>query len=120
MSLSCDCGTGYDPDFHSYAYNPPDKLKPMEWKQRRSRCQSCAGFINTGEECAKYTRFRSPLNDIEERIHGDEVRLSTWYECEECFDLREALEELGYCVELGDYMKDLIAEYNDLRKGEAA
>jgi len=68
----------------------------------------------------RFERFRSPNNDIEERIHGDEVPLADWYMCEECGGLFFNFVELGFCISLGDNMFDLLEEYKDLKADKEA
>lgn len=118
MSLSCECD--FDVDLYGYAWfwTESSKPKPMKWRARRAKCASCWGMINTGDECVEYYRYKKADEDsIAYRIVGEDIPLASYFECEECNDLREALEELGYCVDLGDYMKDLVAEHNEIRQG---
>ena len=111
--LSCSCNTEYDPEFHSYAILH-DKITILN-TSRRKRCQSCNVLIDIGSECREFQRGRVARSEIEERIYGEEepsVPLANYYECEICSDLRENLESLGYCVNLGDHIPNLVAEHN--------
>jgi len=113
MGLSCACGD-YDWDIGSWYWTQGAEDSPMPDKPRRSRCASCNTFINAGDVCSRYDRHLVLDEDsIAGRIHGESKPLASWYECEACYGVRGALEELGYCVNLGDSMKDLVAEYNE-------
>ena len=117
MSLSCSCDVDFDPYHVAWFWEDCSQPKPMKWRARRAKCASCKGMINTGAECVEYYRYKKADEDsIAYRIVGEDIPLASYFECEECNDLREALEELGYCVNLGDYMKDLIDEYNEARE----
>jgi len=114
MSLSCDCGMGdYD-----YYYIPPSDYSTLSTR-RRQRCCSCGSLISVGATVAEYGRYRSPYNDIEERIYGDEVPLASKYHCEECADVFFSLQELGFCLTLGDSVKDLLEQYQEYVKEQA-
>lgn len=107
MGLSCSCGD-YDGD--GWYYYGLSDYKPLRTKTRR-RCCSCKQPIAIGALCTEVPRFRSPADDIEERIHGDEVPMASKWMCEECSDIFLSLEELGYCVSINDDMHDLLEEY---------
>lgn len=111
MPLSCSCD--YD-DFDWY-YNHPDDYKIMQALNRRKRCKSCGELISAGEQVAEFECGRPPMNDIEERIYGDDymsVPLATKYFCEKCSDLYFNFQELGFeCAGLGDNMQDLLRDY---------
>lgn len=111
MSLSCasyaDGGDGdwwWESNFNLYALDT----------KRGRKCCSCGTPIKVGEQCAIVHRSRSPKNDIEERIHDDQVPMATWYLCETCDDLAVSLDELGFCFSLGDQsIADQIREYRE-------
>lgn len=116
MTLSCSCDWD-GPEPGQWYWDGYSKQQPMPERTRRTRCCSCSGLINTGDIAVEFYRHKCiEVDSIEHQIHGDSKPLASWYECEECNDLRAALEDLGYCVNLGDYMRDLIDEYNDMRK----
>jgi len=107
MSLSCECGD----DYETY-YSRPNSYTTLQ-TNRRKRCVSCKKLIDINSVCVKFPSYRSPRDDIEENIYGDEVPIASPYMCEECGDLYFSLTELGFCINLGDGMRDLVWEYND-------
>ncbi len=112
MSLSCGC---YDWDGNGWYYRDPTETTLQTSK--RKRCCSCQGLIDIGATVVKFPRYRSPNSDIEESIHGDEVKIADWYMCEECGDLYWSLEELGYCIYLGnDSMQELVEQHNNIQR----
>jgi len=106
--LTCSCGD----DFEWY-YFGPDDYKSLATK-RAKRCCSCGSLVRVGELCTSFDRYRGANDDIEQRIHGDEVHLAAWYMCERCSDLYFSLEELGFCINLGSDMRDLVHEYAEM------
>ena len=98
MSIACHCD--YDGD--GWWYLPPRDYATMPALPRRKRCCSCRALIEPGATVANVSRARSPRSDIEEDIYGDEVPLANWWLCEACADVYFSLEELGYCIMLGD------------------
>lgn len=109
MSLSCAC----DYDGEGWSYLGPDGYTVFDLK-RRKRCCSCRQLIEHNAIAVRFERLRSPVTDIEEKICGTDVYLADWWMCERCGDLYFSLEELGYCVAIGDQsMLELVAEYAD-------
>jgi hypothetical protein len=111
MGLSCECGIG-DGDYAWY-YSPKKEQTPLTTSKRR-RCQSCNCLIDVGSLCLEFERWKEICD-----TYGDPLRdeyLASHYECEECSDLRENLEELGFCVDLGDNIRDLTKEYAKMNK----
>jgi len=108
MGLSCECDT--DGDFAWY-FESPSGYTILE-ESKRKRCESCFKLINIGDVCASFTRYRTPRSDIEENIHGDFVYLADQYLCEKCADTFFSLEDLGFCVTLGESMQELLKEYH--------
>jgi len=104
--LSCSCDAGDS----SWYYVPPNDFSTLTTKQRR-RCCSCKKPIDVGSVCARFDRYRSPLNDIEERICGDEICLASKYMCEWCGEMYFNLDAIGYCHWLGDSIPDSMEEY---------
>ena len=112
MGLSCECPCGDEYDAVWY-YNEPGDYSKLP-KGRRKRCCSCRTLINIGANVTKFSRWRESKPDsIEEEILGEGavIKLANWYQCEKCSDLYFSLEELGFCIEPGDDMRDLIKEY---------
>jgi len=107
--LSCSC----DIDSCEWYYHPPDDFQTF-LSNRRKRCCSCKSMIKIGSLCTEFVRIRSPYNDIEERILGDEVKMASWYMCEWCSEMYFNLEALGYCHNLYDSMIETMRDYWDL------
>lgn len=106
--LYCHC-----PDIdHSWWYFMPEDYSTLKTSKRK-RCVSCKELINIGALCTKFECWRYPHSDIEEKIYDTEVPLAYKYMCEECSDIYFNLEELGFCVQLGDSMQELLQEYRD-------
>lgn len=105
MSISCGC----DFDGDGWWYEYLTDFSNLDTKRSR-KCCSCLGKIKPGETVMKFSRYRDPNSDIEERIYGDEINLAPWFMCEECGGMFMALEELNYCISLtfGEHMHELI------------
>lgn len=123
MSLTCNMDG--DGDFDWY-YDQPDDFIALDTKRGR-KCCSCGTHIKVGSQVLRYWCHRPPDNDIEERIYGDEVPMTTRYMCEPCGDLSLNLVELGYCAPPDDDMRKLVAEYaeqqafdRDYKRGQEA
>jgi hypothetical protein len=116
MSLSCNCDWDGDTEGLDWWWNDHSSLKPID-SVRRKRCCSCKELISHEDECLEFYRFRNARSYIEEEIYDDEgVPLASWYMCEGCSGMYLALEELGYCIQIGDSMRECVAEYNEMRK----
>ena len=96
----------------------PDFVQFMGTRNhRRLRCCSCKKQINLGAPCIQFSRFRYPLNELEAKIYGDwdrEIDLADWFLCEACGEIFLNLDAIGYCVNLGESMPDLLKEYHEL------
>ena len=108
--LSCSCNDDYEWDKW---YMPPSDFTKFNGA-RRKRCISCRELIDFNTDCIKFENYRSPTSDIEERIWGHEVQLADSYACEKCGEIFLNLEELGYCVNLGDNFIEALKEYWEL------
>lgn len=104
--LSCSC----DFDDGGWYYYPPSNFSTFNL-QRRKRCCSCGVLIDVGSQCVKFTRCRPPISDIDESINGSEVPLAPWYMCEWCGEMFFNLHSLGYCIVLGDDIKEKLEDY---------
>lgn len=94
-------------------YYPPDGYSVLETSKRK-RCCSCKDLIDIGSTVAKFPRMRYPQNEVELNIYGEdgEIFLANHYMCEECADLFFSLDELGFCVRIGDEsMRELTKQY---------
>lgn len=109
MPLSCYCDGDYD-----FWYYAPDDFSTLTTKRGR-RCYSCRTWVLPGATVAKFDCWRSPENNIEERIYGDEVPMPDRFMCEECAGLFFSLTDLGYCYELGESVRDLVREYAQMQ-----
>lgn len=117
MGLSCSCD--FEPDVGDWFWESNQKLKPMKKSPRRKRCCSCATLIDEGDNAVEFHRFKvNEDGSVVEAIHGEAKPLASWFECEGCTDLREALEEHGYCVNLGDFMAELVQEHHEMKQYE--
>jgi len=115
MSLSCSCD--FEPQECAWYWSGVSEFKLMGVSARRKKCCSCGDVINSNHEVIEFYRYRSTLNDIEERIYGDEKQLASHFMCEECGGLYLALDELGYgCLDISKPMKDYVIEYNEMRR----
>lgn len=108
MGLSCECGDDY-----AWYGAPEDEYRPLSTKRAR-RCMSCNELIHVGDLSIRFYCYRSAENDIEERIHGDEVPMANRYYCERCADLYWSLIELGFCMNLNDDMRENVKTYAEL------
>ena len=114
MSLSCSCDSEYD-----WYFDPPKDYTIFPLNGRRKRC-TCGILIEHGATCIKFRCWRTPKDDIEESIHGEEVPMADKWLCERCADLYFSFYELGYeCVQPGESMVDLAEEYADEKSYEA-
>lgn len=107
--LSCSC----DFDEDSWYYYIPCNFTVFN-KNRRKRCCSCGKLINQGDQCVVFNRYRASVTEVEERICGDEIRLADWFMCEWCSEMFFNLDALGYCMYLGDNMKENLEDYWDI------
>lgn len=105
VMLSCSCDGDYE-----WFYSPPKDFTKSP-VGRRKRCTSCGKLINIRDDCLKFYCYRSPRSDFEERFHGDEVPMADQFMCESCGEIFLNLEAIGYCIGLGDNMKELLRDY---------
>ncbi|MHB0888082.1 hypothetical protein [Acidithiobacillus sp.] len=114
MGISYACELD-DPDWY---YEVDDRPRALDTKRSR-KCVSCKIRIAIGDTVYRIIRWRRPFNDLEERIHGDEVSMSTWYFCPECAAIYQALDKVmdkvNACVDLGhDDLRDALQEFNEM------
>lgn len=111
MSLTCSCSD----DYEWYYFSPKD-YSTLDTKYRR-KCYSCGQVIELGAIVLRFRRWRHPGDEVEERIYGygdGEVPMPDKYMCEECGDIFYSLEDLGFCINLGDSMYNLLQEYHEV------
>lgn len=117
MPLTCDCDSGNS----DWYYHGPEGYSTLDTKRGR-KCCSCGKRIVVGETVVAFSRFRpsNELHRVEQDIYGDEVPLTDWHMCEQCGDLFFSLEALGFCLYLGESMRDLAREYAEIYGKKAA
>lgn len=108
------CSSVYDDDSgDGWYYYPPHDFSTFRRKKRK-RCCSCGQFIEIGAQSVSFDRYRSSRSDIEERIYGDEVSLADFFMCESCGEIYFNLSSIGYEIQLGDNMLNLLLEYQKM------
>lgn len=100
MPLSCDCS-----DDHDWYYSSPDDYTTLDTK-RRKRCVSCCEFIELKSICLKFYCYSIDEDSVEKP-------LEYLYMCETCGDLFYSLEDLGFCLNMGEDMRELVKDYHD-------
>ncbi len=111
MPLTCECPDEFD---YTYFIDFAEDYETLD--TLRSRRCSCGKVIKMGDTCTEHRKWRNPLSDVEERIYGSDdaqVPLASKYLCEECSDLFFSMHELGFCVNGGENMKELLSEYHE-------
>jgi hypothetical protein len=117
MSLTCDCDYGEAEWF----YDDTKEVAPLNTKRMR-RCHSCKDRIAVGDECKPFPRWRvvSDYRDPEVivRLYGEhgEMPLATWYLCDRCAGLYEALDSLGFCNLLEHNLIEMCREYGQMQR----
>lgn len=106
--LSCECN---DIDDDGWWYYRPQDYSVMPFKAHSVKCCSCGEVIKPFSLVTMLHRYRSPVNEIELNIEGDEVQLATWYQCEQCSDYYFNLDALGFCLYAGDDMREHMESY---------
>ena len=101
MSLTCECFDDYE-----WFYIAPDDYSLLETKRRR-RCESCKQLIDLNTLCLEFECYYTNEN-------GDEIYTADKYMCERCGDLFYSLDALGFCLSLGDDMRELVREYGEV------
>ena len=103
MPLSCSCVYEDDYDYH---YLPPTDY---DTAAGALKCTSCQQSIPVGATIATFELVTYDDNGDEE--YGEDEHM-----CEVCSDLYFSLEELGFCITLGDDMRELVEEYAEMAK----
>ncbi|CAK0780928.1 hypothetical protein CCP4SC76_7640012 [Gammaproteobacteria bacterium] len=110
VSLTCSCD---ELDGVGWCYEPEEYYSELKTKRGRPCC-SCGKPIKVGDTVVRFGRERGVRSDLEERIHGDMVPLAPYFMCEVCGDLYYSLDDLGFCVNPRDNMRELVREYAEL------
>ena len=111
--LSCSCLEDYDGDPGSWWYYPPEDFVKFSEKKRK-RCKSCNKLIDIGSDCLEFKRERSSYTEIEQRIKGDEISISTYFMCASCGEIYLNLSAVGYCLSPVDGMPECLNEYQKI------
>lgn len=96
MGLSCECLGDYD-----YFYACDDEFKKAESKHI---CYSCKAEINYGDLCLGFDTY-----EVDE--DGNDFNNEYEYYCETCGEIFLNLDELGFCLNFEDNMRDMLDEY---------
>ena len=99
MSLSCECNE----DYYDYWYRV-DKIfiKADDGLQ----CYSCKQSIKKGSDIIRFLTYEYDEN-------GDEINEKYEYHCAECGEIFLNLDELGFCIDFEDNMKQLFEQYKN-------
>lgn len=114
MTLTCSCGD----DDYEWQHDGGRPVAPLATKRMR-RCCSCKDRIAVGDDAKEFVRWRNPGYDtVEERIYGEggEVPMASWWMCDRCAGLYESLDGLGFCLVLGEDMREVAREYADMQR----
>ncbi len=115
MGLTCECSTDGD-----WYYTDVEDI--ILKTNKRKRCTSCNTLIELNTIAVKFYCYRNPITEVEEKIYGEdgEIEIASQYMCESCGDLYWSLDELGFCINLNENMKDLVEEYAELYGKQSA
>ena len=83
---------------------------------RSKRCCSCKILINPGKTCIELSRFRWPKSEIEIKIFGEgsELKIASWYLCEQCGEHFLNLTSIGFCYRAGENIMEMLKEYQEM------
>lgn len=114
MGLSCEC---WDGDLGDYVwwYEDAGEFTTLETKRRRA-CISCESQIPVGSTVLPFITYRHPtLFELNRSIYSEEeaVPKGKKYLCEACGDLFLSLSDLGFCVNPGESMAQLLHDYHE-------
>jgi len=110
--LSCSCPE-WEGGPGTWSFYAPEYFIPFV-AARRKRCCSCRNLIDIGADCLEFPRVRAAYTEIEERISGEEIEMSSLFMCEKCGENYLNLEAVGYCFAPTDDMRDCLKEYHEL------
>lgn len=112
---ACGCHYDFDPsDVDDWWEYTDDNFKIFPHDRRRVRCKECGRFIDHGEECFEFRRFRHAKGPVEEKIHDDNpISMASWFHCMECAGLFLSLAEYGYCVQPDDVHEVLCEHWEE-------
>ena len=115
MSLSCSCQEWEGDGWAFWLMN--EEFEPFVGK-RKKQCCSCGTDIVHLQPCLTFCRGRGPRNSVEEKIYGDPsdpcVPLAPYHMCEKCGETYLNLVNVGFCVDITDYMQHDLEDYHEL------
>lgn len=125
MSLSCSCsewdGEGWYYVLAEKTISPGDSKTPREIEyffplatKRSRRCCSCSAIIKPGDLSLVFKRWRGSTQFEYDRLGWEEVKIAPWFMCESCGEIYLNLEAVGYCVNIDDYMPNLLEEHREV------
>ena len=111
MGLSCDYD--FDPEPGMVCWHWPGGFSVFD-RKRATKCCSCGEKI-TGGNVLRFSRYKVPEYEIEERIYGDcgedGPRRAPWFMCVDCGNIALFLLSFNYSFYLEDNMRDLAKEH---------
>lgn len=113
--LTCGCEDFCPEPGDTYIHSISD-YKPAQFTGYRKRCKNCRTQIDKLALCVEVHRVKVPDTDVECAIYGEEGEIprASWWLCESCADIFFSLEELGYCVPIGE-IKATLKEYQQYK-----
>ena len=131
MSLSCSCNE-WDGDGWYWVLaektiargdgNVPREVEyffPLE-SARAKRCCSCGEKIHPGALALRFNRWRGATAFEYDRLGWEEVKIAPWFMCESCGEIFLNLDNVGYCIDISDFMPHLLEEHREIHGIEIA
>ena len=111
MPLSCSCDE-WDGD--GVGWIVPNDFSELKTKKAR-RCKSCRALIKPNSQVLEFKRIRYPNSEIELKIYSEytELPMASWYLCGDCGEMFMNFDDLGFCVNPDENMKDLLELYQN-------
>jgi len=111
MPLSCSCNEW---DGEGTGWITPNNFSELRTKKAQ-RCKSCRVLIRPGQQVLKFKRIRYPNSEIELKIYNEDTELpmASWYLCSNCGEMFMNFDDLGFCVNPDENMKDLLELYQN-------
>lgn len=120
MGLSCNCD--YEAEPGDVCWLIPRDFKNYRNWSRSTKCVSCGTRIVASDVCVEFERFKIPDSEFEVRFFGEdgEIPRASHFMCEHCGGLYFSLSDLGYCVDIREDVRGLVAQYAELKEAERA
>lgn len=131
MSLSCSCGEWDGEGWYwvlaqKTIANGDGKIPreveyffPLE-STRAKRCCSCNEKIVPGKLALRFNRWRGSTAFEYDRLGWEEVKIAPWFMCESCGEIFLNLDNVGYCIDIRDFMPHLLEEHREINGIEIA